>query len=177
MGSQQRAVFPTGEFPPENGGRGEGAAEWWEAHTVTGLAWGRALERQGGTRGLPHSSHPLPSLLLSWPLSLPPCPPPASRREHPPWSIPERALPGLHFWDNSTLWGLTPCQLPPTRPDSLWLGEAGPQPAPSQCPAPWRVQEGDSWAAPCPLPHRRATPTPSPRAPLMGQADVPGRLP
>lgn len=113
----------------------------------------------GETRGLPHSSHPLPRLLLSWPLSLPPCPPPASRREHPPWSSPERALPGLHFWDNSTIWGLTPCQLPPTRPDSLWLGEAGPQPVPSQCPALAGLPR-----VPCPTTVPRPPPAPEPHS-------------
>ena len=69
----------------------------------------------------------------------------------PLWSCPERALPGLHFWDNSTLLGLASCQLPATLPDGLWLSGAGPQPVPSQHCGGCRKE--NSWAAPCPLRH------------------------
>lgn len=91
-------------------------------------------------------------------------------------SSPERALPELHFWDNSTLLGLAPCQLPPTLGDSLWLSEAGPQPVPSQHPVPCGAQEGDSWAEwyglpPVPLPPPSAPARPSAQSPAHG----PGR--
>lgn len=83
-------------------------------------------------RGLVHSSDLLPNLSLSPGPSL--CylahflPPEVSV---PLLSSPEKCLPELHFWDNSTLLASSL-----QRPDSLWLSEAGPQPVPSQCPLP-----------------------------------------
>lgn len=128
--SQHRAGFPTGEFFPLLGG-GEGCRV---SHSVTRACIGKkARETRSFLRPPPKS------LLFLWPLSLPPCPPPASRRECRLLSSPERALPELHFWDNSALLGLALCQLPPTLADSLWLTEAGPQLVLSQHPVPWWV--------------------------------------
>lgn len=156
-----------------------------EAALSQGPVLGRGLERHGDSF-IPQTLQPPPpakSLLLSWPALchlahlLPP------EGSVPLLSSPERALPELHFWDNSTLLGLAPFQLPPTLPDSLWLSEAGPRPVPSRRPVPWRGagrrQLGQVVrAAVSPVPSHCATPTPRPGAPSRtGQADVPGCFP
>lgn len=111
-------------------------------------------------------SHLLPGLLLASLCHLAHLLPPEGSVPHTPF-LPQRALPGLHFWDNSTLLLLAPCQHPP----ALWSG-AGRQPVHARCPAPWRAQKGDSWAAMVPFSSHGHTPTASP-GPLVGQAGVP----
>ena len=142
---------------PHHGWVGEGDCRVVRGLLWEGPVWGRGSHLLPGLllASLCHLAH----LLLSEG-SVPPTP-----------FLPQRALPGLHFWDNSTLLLLAPCQHPP----ALWSG-AGRQLVRARCAAPWGEQKGDSWAAWVPFSSHGHTPTASP-GPLVGRAGVPGCLP
>lgn len=105
-------------------------------------------------------------------LPQPPGPPPASRRECPPPTLflPQRALPGPHFWDNSALLLLAPCQHPP----ALWSGAGCLHPVSSAVAGAEGRQLGGLGPLPLPRAHTHHQPRPTQGAGRCSRVPSPG---
>lgn len=101
------------------------------SHTGQGLCWEEA-GRRPVPQALPTWGTASPSRALA--ATSPTCC--LQKGVSPPCPV-LRALPELHFWDNSTPLGLAPCQLPPALPDSL--AKRG---GPASLPAPRTQHQG-----------------------------------